>query len=113
MSKRERFAGSITEGAKFVRRGSKDITKMISTATLKMEGDMITYFGQTDMGETLFAIYRKRPADGITYQEHWNPSTSSWDTTTSLMRLLTGGDCTLTEIREEDAMKAFPVAFPA
>jgi len=105
MSKRERFAGSITEGAKFLQQGK--------TAILKMEGDMITYFGQTDMGKTIFALYRKRPADGITYQEHWNPSTSSWDTTTSLMRLLTGGDCTLSEIREADAMKAFPTAFPA
>ena len=113
MTKRERFAGSITEGAKFVRRGSKDITKMTSTATLKMEGDMTTYFGQTDMGKTIFAIYRRRPADGITYQEQWMPGTSSWDTTTGLMRLLTGGDCTLSEIREEDAMMAFPSAFPA
>jgi hypothetical protein len=103
MTKAERFAGSITQGATYVKRGKVN----------KAEGDMITYFGQTDMGKTIFALYRKRPADGITYQEHWNPSTSSWDTTTSLMRLLTGGDCTLTEIREEDAMKAFPVAFPA
>lgn len=113
MSKRERFAGSITEGAKFVKRGLKDITKMDPTDIMKMEGDITRYFGQTDMGKSIFALYRKRPVDGITYQEHWNPSTSSWDTTTSLMRLLTGGDCTLSEIRVEDAMKAFPTAFPA
>ena len=74
---------------------------------------MTTYFGQTDMGKTIFAIYRKRPVDGLNYQEQWNPSTSSWDITTSLMRLLTGGDCTLSEIQEEDAMLAFPSAFPA
>ena len=105
MSKVERFAGSITEGAKFLQRGK--------TAILKMEGDMTQYFGQTDMGEKVFAIYRKRYVDDLIYQEQWNPATSSWDLTTSLMRLLTGGDCTLSEIREADAMKAFPTAFPA
>jgi len=69
------------------------------------------YFGQTDTGVRVFAIYRKRPADGITYQERWMPGTSSWDTTTGLMRLLTGGDCTLTEITVELAKSSFPEAF--
>ncbi len=96
-----------------IRKGSKDITKMTSTDILKMEGDMTQYFGQTDMGKKVFAIYRKRYVDDVIYQEQWNPATSSWDLTTSLMRLLTGGDCTLSEIREADAMKAFPTAFPA
>ena len=69
------------------------------------------YFGQTGMGKTIFAIYRRRPADGITYQEQWMPGTSSWETTTSLMRLLTGGDCTLTEITIKLAKSSFPEAF--
>ena len=73
--------------------------------------DEIKYFGQTNMGETIFAIYRMRPADGITYQEQWMPTTSSWDTSTGLMRLLTGGDCTLTEITVELAKSSFPEAF--
>ena len=69
------------------------------------------YFGQTDMGVRVFAIYRKRPADGIVYQEKWMPGTSSWETTTFLMRLLTGGDCTLAEITFELAKSSFPEAF--
>lgn len=69
------------------------------------------YFGQTDMGKTIFAIYRRRPADGITYQEQWMPGTSSWEVTTYLMRLVTGGDCTLTEITFELAKSSFPEAF--
>jgi len=69
------------------------------------------YFGQTDMGVRVFAIYRIRPADGITYQEQWMPSTSSWETTTYLMRLITGGDCTITEITLELAQSSFPEAF--
>lgn len=69
------------------------------------------YFGQTDMGIKIFALYRMRPADGITYQEQWMPRTSSWDTSTGLMRLLTGGDCTLTEITVELAKSSFPEAF--
>jgi len=34
-----------------------------------MEGGMIQYFGQTHMGEQVYAIYRKRYTDELTYQE--------------------------------------------
>lgn len=71
----------------------------------------VTYFGQTDMGVKIFALYRKRPVDGIVYQEQWMPGTSSWEVTTYLMRLITGGDCTLTEITIELAKSSFPDAF--
>lgn len=103
MTKAERFAGSITEGATYVK---QDKVK-------KAEGEIVQYFGQVEMDDSIYAIYRKRYVDDMIYQELWNPSTSSWDFTTRLMRLLSGGDCTLTEIKEADAMKAFPVAFPA
>ena len=69
------------------------------------------YFGQTDMGIKIFALYRKRPADGIVYQEQWMPGTSSWEVTTYLMRLIIGGDCTITEITLELAKSSFPEAF--
>ena len=71
----------------------------------------VTYFGQTDMGVKIFALYRKRRVDDLIYQEIWNTATSSWDITTSLMRLITGGDCTLTEITSELAKCSFPEAF--
>ena len=69
------------------------------------------YFGQTDMGARIFAIYRKRLDDGIIYQEQWISTTNSWEITTYLMRLLTGGDCTITEITLELAKSSFPEAF--
>jgi hypothetical protein len=69
------------------------------------------YFGQTDMGEKIFAVYRKRLADGMVYQEQWISATNSWEITTYLMRLLTGGDCTVTEITLELAKSSFPEAF--
>ena len=71
----------------------------------------VTYFGQTDMGVKIFALYRKRRVDDLIYQEIWNTATSSWDITTSLMRLITGGDCTITEITLELAKSSFPDAF--
>ena len=71
----------------------------------------VTYFGQTDMGVRIFALYRKRPADGLLYQEQWMPGTSSWEVTTHLMRLITGGDSTITEITLELAKSSFPEAF--
>ena len=73
--------------------------------------DDITYFGQTDMGVRIFALYRKRPADGLLYQEQWMPGTNSWEVTTHLMRLITGGDSTITEITLELAKSSFPEAF--
>jgi hypothetical protein len=71
----------------------------------------VTYFGQTDMGVKIFALYRKRLARGIIYQEQWIPGSSSWELTTYLMRLTTSGDCTLTEITIELAKSSFPEAF--
>lgn len=73
--------------------------------------DETKYFGQTDMGTKIFALYRKRPADGLIYQERWMPGTSSWEVTTYLMRLITGGDSTITEITLELAKSSFPEAF--
>jgi hypothetical protein len=73
--------------------------------------DEIKYFGQTDMGIKIFALYRKRHVDDLIYQEIWNTATSSWAITTSLMRLITGGDCTITEITLELAKSSFPEAF--
>jgi hypothetical protein len=69
------------------------------------------YFGQIDMDDTIYAIYRKRYTVDIIYQEQWNQSTSSWNFTTRLMRLVTGGDCTLAEITFELAKSSFPEAF--
>ena len=69
------------------------------------------YFGQTDMDIKIYALYRERPADGIVYQEQWMPGTSSWEVTTYLMRLITGGDSTITEITLELAKSSFPEAF--
>ena len=69
------------------------------------------YFGQTDMGIKIFALYRKRPADGIVYHEQWMPGTNSWEVTTYLMRLISGGDCTVTEISNELAKSSFSEAF--
>ena len=70
------------------------------------------YFGQIDdMDETIYALYRKRYTDDLIYQEQWNQSTRSWKPTIYLMRLITGGDCTITEITHELAESSFPEAF--
>ena len=69
------------------------------------------YFGQIDMDDTVYALYRKRYTDDLIYQEQWNSRTSSWVFTTRLMRLITGGDCTVTEITRELAKSSFPKAF--
>jgi hypothetical protein len=73
--------------------------------------DEIKYFGQTDIDTKIFALYRKRPADGLFYQEQWMPDTRSWEVTTYLMRLITGGDASITEITLETAKTFFPEAF--
>ena len=37
------------------------------------------------------------------YEEHWNSFTKTWDHTSQLTRLLTGGDCTVMEISQDFA----------
>ena len=69
------------------------------------------YFGQTDMGVRIYSLYRKRYADGIIYQEQWRPKTNSWEFTTYLTRLITGGDASITEITLEMARSSYPEAF--
>ena len=69
------------------------------------------YFGQTDMDDTIYALYRKRYTADLIYQERWMPGTRSWKPTIYLMRLITGGDCTITEITHELAKSSFPEAF--
>jgi hypothetical protein len=39
------------------------------------------------------------------------PGTKSWEMSTFIMRLLTGGDCTFEEITLETAQSAYPEAF--
>lgn len=70
------------------------------------------YFGQIEvMDDTIYALYRKRYTADLIYQERWMPGTRSWKTTIYLMRLITGGDCTVTEITHEQAKCSFPEAF--
>ena len=70
------------------------------------------YFGQIDdRDDTMYALYRKRYTADLIYQEQWNQITRSWNFTTRLMRLITGGDCTLSEITFKLAKSSFPEAF--
>jgi hypothetical protein len=74
---------------------------------------MNRYFAQADMDNNMYALYRYKYENDLIIEEEWNPNTSSWGMTSNLTRLFVGGDCTLMEIQEETAMKAFPVAFAA
>jgi len=97
-------------------RGKQPLTR-VTSIYVSSSGDrgagQAQYFGQHDNGKSLFAIYRKRREGDLLYQEAWTPATNSWEVSVYLMRLITGGDCTLAEIRIEDAREAFPEAFSA
>jgi hypothetical protein len=49
------------------------------------------------------SLFRYRQEDDLLYEEEWNQSSGIWEPTTTLTRLLTGGDCTLVEISEQIA----------
>jgi len=74
---------------------------------------MNRYFAQADIDNAMYTLYRYKYENDLIYEEEWNPNTSSWEMTSNLTRLFVGGDCTLMEIQEETAIKAFPVAFAA
>lgn len=61
------------------------------------------YFCQVDVDNYTYpdSLYRYREEAELIHEEHWCPQTETWDQTTYLTRLLTGGDCTLAEISEE------------
>jgi len=74
---------------------------------------MTRYFAQAEIDNSIYALYQYRYEDDMVFEDEWVQNTSSWETTTNLTRLFVGGDCTLTEISQANAMKAFPTAFPA
>jgi hypothetical protein len=74
---------------------------------------MNRYFAQAEADNTIYALLRYKYENDLIFEEEWNPNTSVWEMTSNLTRLFVGGDCTLMEIQEETAMKAFPVAFAA
>ena len=74
---------------------------------------MNRYFAQAEVDNTIYALFRYKYENDLIFEEEWNPNTRVWEMTSNLTRLFVGGDCTLMEIQEETAMKAFPVAFAA
>ena len=63
------------------------------------------YFCQADVFNKPFAnsLFRYRQEYDLLYEEEWDQSSGIWEPTTTLTRLLTGGDCTLVEISEQIA----------
>lgn len=63
------------------------------------------FFCQVDVNNHPYSnsLYRYREEAEQIYEELWCPTTNTWDQTSYLTRLLTGGDCTLTEVAEDFA----------
>jgi len=72
---------------------------------------MIRYFGQSGLDGIIWAIYRYMFGDGWLLEEAFSQSKTMWEQTSYLTKMFTGGEATLSEITEEDAKKAFPLAF--
>lgn len=70
------------------------------------------YFGRTDVDGSIWAIYRYLVNENGLFEEVWNQNDQNWQPTTRLSGLWTGGDATLEEITLDQAMMAFPTAFP-
>ena len=63
------------------------------------------FFCQVDVDNHPYSnsLYRYREEAELIYEEHWCPTTNTWDQTSYLTRLLTGGDCTLAEVTQDFA----------
>lgn len=65
----------------------------------------VRFFSQFDVYDQPYpdALFRYREEGDLMYEEHWNSFTKTWDHTSHLTRLLTGGDCTVMEISQDFA----------
>ena len=63
------------------------------------------FFCQVDINNQPYSnsLFRYREEADLIYEEYWNPATNTWNETSYLTRLLTGGDCTLIQVTEEFA----------
>lgn len=73
----------------------------------------ITYYGRTDINQYFDPnqLWRWRNEDEGLYEEVWNSKTKSWQPTTYLTRMITGGDTGLSDMKIEQAMILVPEAF--
>jgi len=74
-------------------------------------GKLIRYFGLTTIDGSIYGIYRYVFENDGLIEEVFNQNKMQWDETSHLTKMFLGGECTLGEITEEDAKKAFPLAF--
>ncbi len=63
------------------------------------------FFCQVDVNNQPYSnsLYRYREEADLIHEEHWSSINKTWDRTNYLTKLLTGGDCTLTEVSERFA----------
>ena len=65
----------------------------------------VRFFSQFDVNNQPYpnSLFRYRGEGDLLYEEHWNSFTKTWEATSQLTRLLTGGDCTVMEITQDFA----------
>ena len=65
------------------------------------------FFCQADITNHPYpdSLYRFRDEKDRICEEYWNSKIGTWEPTSYLTKLLTGGDCTLMQISEELANK--------
>jgi hypothetical protein len=73
----------------------------------------VQYYGVVDIDDFFRPgiLWRYRNEAGQHFQEHWSPTSSSWELTSHLLRMIIGGECSLSDMTEDQARKVEPRAF--
>jgi len=75
--------------------------------------DPESYFGVVDIDGYFEPgkLWRYRRENGSLFEEHWSPKNKSWESTRHLTRMITGGECSCTDMTPEQAQELVPEAF--
>lgn len=73
----------------------------------------VQYYGTVDTDDFFRPgiLWRYRNEAGLHFQEHWSPTSGSWELTSYLLRMIIGGECSLSDMTEDQARKVAPRAF--
>ena len=73
----------------------------------------VQYYGTVDTDDFFRPgiLWRYRNEAGLHFQEHWSPTSGNWELTSYLLRMIIGGECSLSDMTEDQARKVAPRAF--
>jgi hypothetical protein len=73
----------------------------------------VQYYGSIDIDGCFRpgVLWRYRYEADLIFQEQWNPVIKCWESTSYLLKMIIGGECSLADMSEDQARNVEPRAF--